>query len=63
MDQGKLFDEVTIGIVERLSEPDCQGLSFGWVSRTVTQADALNEILPIYKAGCCNIISMYSVMR
>ena len=48
MDQGKLVpDEVTIGIVrERLAEPDCQkGFLLDGFPRTVTQADALNEIL------------------
>ncbi|MBM7624002.1 adenylate kinase [Sporohalobacter salinus] len=48
IDQGQLVpDEVTIGIVEeRLSEDDCQeGFILDGFPRTVTQADALNDIL------------------
>lgn len=48
MDAGKLVpDEVTIGIVaERLQQPDCaKGFLMDGFPRTVTQADALDEIL------------------
>ena len=60
MDQGLLVpDDVTIGIVEeRLRQSDCEKVLLDGFPRTLSQAEALDEILARLNTGLDHVINL-----